>query len=80
MIPEGETSVYCFDLTFTPKTAVGSPHVNNSAWVGTATPDNDNVQNDAVSDQCLAPHQDAVVHTYGSDTNDAAINFQIVFE
>ncbi len=32
-------------------------------------------------DGTLAPHRDAVVHTYGSsDGTDAAINYQIVFE
>ncbi len=82
MIPTGETSLYCFDLAFDdPKTAVGSPHLNNAAWVATATQDIDsNPGNDAVSLQCSAPHDDAAVHTYGSDALDAAINFQVVFE
>jgi hypothetical protein len=75
VIPEGQTSVYCFDLTFTPKTAVGSPHVNNSAVVATVTPPN------AALSACPATYQDAMVKTYGSSTGTAApINFQIVFE
>jgi hypothetical protein len=75
VIPEGQTSVYCFDLTFTPKTAVGSPHVNNSAVVATVTPPN------AALSACPATYQDAMVKTYGSSTGtDVPINFQIVFE
>jgi len=82
IIPTGETSLYCFDLTFTPKTAVGSPHPFNSAVVGTATPDLDsNPGNDVVSQECPTNYKDAVVKTYGSSTGtDAATNFQIVFE
>jgi len=80
VIPTGETSIYCFDLAFTPKTAVGSPHLNNSAVVATATPDN-KPESDAVTQNCPATHRDAAVHTYGSSTGeDAPINFQVVFE
>ena len=82
IIPPDETSLYCFDLTFTPKTAVGSPHPFNSAVVGTATPDLDpNPGNDVVSQECPTGYKDAAVKTYGSSTGTAAaINFQIVFE
>lgn len=74
--PEGETSVYCFDLTFTPKTAVGSPFLFNSAVVATVTP-----PNAALTSTCPPTHDDAAAQTYGSSTGtDAAINFQIVFE
>lgn len=71
----GTTSIYCFNLTFTPKRAVGSPHLNNSAVVATVTPPN------SALNTCPSTHRDAAAHTYGSSTGtDAAINFQIVFE
>jgi hypothetical protein len=74
-IPEGQTSLYCFDLAFTPKTAVGSGHINNSAVVSTVTPPNDGLNT------CPVDYRDAAVKTYGSDTGmAAAINFQVVFE
>ena len=78
----GELKLYCFNLTFTPKTAVGSPHPLNSAVVGTATPDLDNNPgNDIVADRCPTNYEDAAVKTYGSSEGNAApINFQIVFE
>jgi hypothetical protein len=76
LVPEGKPAVYCFDLTFTPVAAVGSPHLNNSAVIGTVTP-----PNDAIVQNCPATHRDAAAHTYGSSTGaDAAINFQIIFE
>ena len=68
---------YCFDLTFTPKAAVGSPHFNNNAVIATATPDNTPkaLPNDIVDDQCDPPHDYAVAKTFSEP-----INFQIVFE
>jgi len=76
VIPAGETGLYCFDLTFTPKTAIGSPFLFNSAVVATATP-----PNAALPGQCPSTHRDAAAQTYGSSTGtDAAINFQVVFE
>jgi hypothetical protein len=80
VIPTGKTSIYCFDLTFTPKTAVGSPHPNNSAVVATGT-NSVSSSSDIVDNECDPPHDDAVARTYGSNTGtDAPINFQIVFE
>ena len=76
VIPTGETSIYCFDLTFTPKTAVGSPFITNSAVVATVTP-----PNALLTSNCDAPHNDAAAQTFGSSTGTGtAINFQIVFE
>jgi hypothetical protein len=76
VIPTGETSLYCFNLTFNdPKAAVGSPFLTNSAVVATVTP-----PNGALTNSCEAPHNDAAAQTYGSsDATDAAINFQVVF-
>ena len=34
----GQPNEYCFDLTFKPKVAVGSPFINNNAVVGVWTP------------------------------------------
>jgi hypothetical protein len=80
VIPEGQTSVYCFALTFTPKAAVGSPHINNSAVVAAVTPDDDPFNSDAITQNCPPTHRDAAVKTYGSNTGTAVpINFQIVF-
>ncbi len=73
-------SLYCFDLTFTPKVAVGAPHINNSGVVATATPSADPFNN-PIPGRCPTTHRDAAARTYGSDTGSgAAINFQIVFE
>lgn len=78
MVPEGKPANYCFDLTFTPRAAVGSPNFN-SAVVAAATPGT-GVPNDPLVQHCPATHRDAAVHTYGSNTGtDAAINFQVVF-
>ena len=75
MVPQGKPAVYCFDLTFVPKAAVASPHLNNSAVIGTVIP-----PSNAIAQNCPATHRDAVAHTYGSNTGtDAAINFQIMF-
>jgi hypothetical protein len=35
---QGSDARYCFDLTFKPNVAVGSPFINNNAVVATATP------------------------------------------
>jgi len=67
VIPTGKTSIYCFDLTFTPKTAVGSPHPNNSAVVATGT-NSVSSSSDIVDNECDAPHDDAVARTYDSNT------------
>ena len=75
-----DANIYCFDLTFTPKVAVGSPHINNSAVVATATP-SANWFSNPIPAACPSTHRDAAAKTYGSDTGAAApINFQIMFE
>jgi hypothetical protein len=76
--PSGAASnLYCFDLSFTPKTAVGSPFINNSAVIAIVTP-----PNSTLTSSCAEPHRDAAVRIYGSSTGEAAndVNFQIVFE
>ncbi len=74
LIPEGKTSVYCFDLTFTPTAAVGSPHFNNSAVVAAATPNLVSSFNDVVRNNCPTTHRDAAVKTHPEE-----VNFQVVF-
>jgi hypothetical protein len=68
------SSVYCFDLTFTPRTAVASAHLNNNATVGTAL-------GSGVPNGCTAPYRDAAARTYGAnDSSDHSdVNFGIVF-
>jgi hypothetical protein len=76
LVPEGEsnTNLYCFDLTFTPDIAVGSPFINNSAVVATETRSN------TIPAACPVPNRDAAVKTYASEDGSAApINFHIVF-
>lgn len=76
VIAEGETSLYCFDLTFTPQAAVGSPFFTNNATVATVTP-----PNAALSNSCPAGHRDAAVQTFAAESGSSApINFQVVFE
>lgn len=73
-LAEGTTNVYCFDLTFTPKVAVGSPFLFNSAVVATTT-----APNPALT-TCPEGYRDAAAKTFASSTsNDAAINFTIIF-
>jgi hypothetical protein len=69
-----DTSVYCFDLTFSPRTAVASAHLNNNATVGTAL-------GSGVPVGCAAPFRDAAARTYAGNTSDphGDINFGIVF-
>ena len=73
-IPSGQTNVYCFDLAFTPKAAVGSPFVTNAAIVALVTPPNEHVRS-----WCPDDFEDAAAKTYGSNGVDAAINFQVIF-
>lgn len=80
VVPTDDFSLYCFDLTFTLKAAVGATHINNSGVVATATPSADPFSN-PIPGRCQTPLRDAAVRTYGSDTGSGtAINFQIVFE
>jgi hypothetical protein len=69
-----DNSVYCFDLTFTPRTAVASAHLNNNATVGTAL-------GNGVPAGCAAPYRDAAARTYGANdsTPHSDVNFGIVF-
>ncbi len=76
--PVGSTteSVYCFDLTFTPHTAVASPFLNNNAVVGTVTP-----PNSLLNSICTAPYNDAAARTFAANTSAdlSDINFGITF-
>lgn len=68
------SSVYCFDLTFTPRTAVASAHLNNNATVGTTL-------GSGVPTGCTAPYRDAAAKTYAANTSEerSDVNFGIVF-
>jgi hypothetical protein len=59
--------VYCFDLSFTPKAAVASAHLNNNATVGTLIP----------ASGCSAPHTDAAAKVYGA--NDSSVHSDVSF-
>jgi hypothetical protein len=69
-------NVYCFDLTFVPKTAVASAHINNNATVGTGL-------GNAVPASCPTGFKDAAAITYAANENPsparADISFRIVF-
>jgi hypothetical protein len=75
--PTNAQNRYCFDLTFTPSGAVGSPYLTNAAVVSTVTPPNDALGS------CPPGYRDAAVATYGSsqpdDQNDISVNFTVVF-
>ena len=66
------TGLYCFDLSFTPRVAVASGHINNNATVGTIL---------GGFSGCQAPYTDAAAKVYGA--NDSAphndVSFGIVF-
>ncbi len=66
--------MYCFDLKFTPRTAVASAHINNNATVGTGL-------GSAVPFGCTAPYRDAAARTYAANTSTPSneVNFNIVF-
>ena len=73
----GQTGVYCFDLTFRPKVAVGSPFINNAAFIATSTYPDGGV---SPRDDCPAGYRDLAVKTYGSDgAPHGDVNFDIVF-
>jgi hypothetical protein len=69
---------YCFNLSFTPRAAVASGHINNNATVGTGV-------GNAVPDACPEGFEDAAARTYAAnDSNENTmvhndINFGIVF-
>jgi hypothetical protein len=70
-------NVYCFDLSFEPKAAIASGHINNNATVGT-------VVGNAAASQCPdTTHDDAAAVTYGANDPESAhhndLNFGIVF-
>ena len=74
VVPEDNDNLYCFSLTFTPRVAVGSPFINNSAVVATATLPNE------IPSACPQGFRDAAARTYASQTGTAAaINFMIIF-
>jgi hypothetical protein len=66
--------VYCFDLTFDPRVAVASAHLNNNATVGT-------VLGSGVPTSCPAGFKDAAAKTYAANTSEAIndVNFGIIF-
>ena len=75
--PPGAGNEYCFDLSFFPKVAVGSPFANNNATVATA------VRGDqaAALSNCSAPYRDAVVVTRAAETGAGAeVTFDVFFE
>jgi hypothetical protein len=69
-----QTGVYCFDLSFAPKTALASPFLTNNATIGTAL-------GSAVPSGCPASHREAAAKTHAGNTSEALndINFNIVF-
>jgi hypothetical protein len=77
VIPEGQTNVYCFDLTFRPKVAVGSPFIANAADIATSTYPDDGIS--PRDDVCPDGYRDLAVKTYGSSGTAEAVNFDIVF-
>jgi len=65
MKPMGQTYLYCFDLTFRPKIAVGSPFFVNAADVATSTqPDG---QPTPLNGGCSSDYRDAPAKTYASN-------------
>ena len=69
-----DNSVYCFDLTFVPRVAVASAHINNNATVGTGL-------GNAVPAGCPTGFRDAAAGTYAANTSAplSDINFGIIF-
>ena len=69
---------YCFNLSFTPRAAVASAHLNNNATVGTDI-------GTSVPSACEAPYRDAAARTYAANVSDpnamvrTDVNFGIVF-
>jgi hypothetical protein len=74
MVPGNTNNVYCFDLTFTPKVAVGSPYINNAGKVATWTPDED-----MIGASCPEGFRDAAVKTYSSTGGNEAMGFKVIF-
>jgi len=70
-----DNSIYCFDLKFAPRTAVGSAHFNN-ATVGIAL-------GSTVPASCPAGYKDAAARTFAANdpisTPRSDLNFYIVF-
>jgi hypothetical protein len=62
------SDVYCFDLSFTPRAAVASAHLNNNATVGTLI---------SPASGCSAPHTDAAAKVYGA--NDSSVHSDVSF-
>ena len=62
------SNTYCFDLSFTPKAAVASAHLNNNATVGTLL---------STASGCTAPYTDAAARVYGA--NDSSVHGDVSF-
>jgi hypothetical protein len=74
---EGQTGVFCFDLTFRPKVAVGSPFTNNAAFVTTSTYPDGGI---SPRDDCPAGYKDLAVKIFGSNAEPVAdVPFDVVF-
>ncbi len=65
--------MYCFDLTFTPDTAVSSAFFNNNAVVAMATAE------DMSFAGYPAPYNDAAARTYAANGDNDEIGFGIAF-
>ena len=68
------TGLYCFNLSFTPKAAVASGHINNNMTVGTILGNN-------VPSACTGEFRDAAAKTYAANTSEVSNgwSFGIVF-
>ena len=72
---EGKPNQYCFDLGFVPRVAVASAFWNNSAWVSTATKD------DNFNTGCAAPFDDAAAQVFAEPISAAGdVGFKIIFQ
>jgi hypothetical protein len=74
--PGPEDNLYCFDLTFDPKIAVASAFANNAGIISAA----DIGQGATEQGSCTAPHNDAMVRTWGSDGGSTPVGFSVIFE
>ena len=79
VVYDSTSSRYCFDLTFTPQVAIGSPNINNNATVATVVPST------GVSlSECPEGMRDAAVKVYGSNDPNSVphndVSFSIIFE
>jgi hypothetical protein len=79
VIYHADQSRYCFDLTFRPRVAVGSPHLNNNAVVATQVP-----QSASENLGCPEGYRDAAARVYGANDPNSTphndVSFSIFFE